>query len=61
MLLEQGATLALGHAAPDTELDAIVQRVGPALGDDRTVSADHSRFPLGRAAHEELVRIGRAT
>ena len=61
MLLEQGATLALGHAAPHAELDAVVQGVGSALGDDRTVPTDHRGFTLGRPAHEELVRIGRTT
>ena len=33
MLLEQRATLALGHATPDAELDPVVQGVGPALSD----------------------------
>ena len=59
MLLEQGAALTLGHPAPDTEFDAIVQRVGTAFGDDRTVAADHCRFALRGAAHEQLVGIRR--
>ena len=40
------AALAFGHAAPDAELDPVVERVGGALLDDGTVSADCSGFPL---------------
>ncbi len=61
MLLEQGATLTLGHPAPDAEFHSVVQRVGTALGDDRTVAADHGRFTLGGPAYEKLVGIGRST
>jgi len=38
VLLEQHAPLVFGHAAPDTELHLVVERVGVALGDDRTRS-----------------------
>ena len=61
MLLEQGAALALGHATPHSELDAVVQRVGAALGDDRTVPADDRGLALGSPTNEQLVRIGRTT
>ena len=60
MLLEQGATLTLGHSAPDAELDPVVQSVGAALGDDRTVPTDDRGLALGGAANEELVGIGRS-
>jgi hypothetical protein len=58
MLLEQCATLALGHAAPDAELDAIVEGVGPALQDHRAMPADHGGFALGGASDEQLIRVG---
>ncbi len=61
MLLEQGPTLTFGHPAPHTELDAVVQRIGTALGDDRAVATDDRRFPLRGAPHEQLVGIGRST
>ena len=61
MPLEQGPPLAFGHAAPNTELDLVVERVGEALGDDGTVPAKGSRFPLCRPANEEFVGIGGAT
>jgi hypothetical protein len=60
MLLEQGPTLTLGHPAPHAELDAIVQCIGTAFGDDRTVAADDCRFPLRGAPHEKLVGIRRS-
>jgi hypothetical protein len=52
MLLEQGAALTFGHAAPDAELDAIVEGVGAAFQNHRAVPADHSGFALGGAADE---------
>ena len=61
VLLEQGATLAFGHAAPDAEFDAIIKGVGATFEDHRTVPADDRSFALGSAAHEEFVRIGLAT
>ena len=57
MLLEQQPPLALGHAAPHTELLPIVERVCEALDDDRTVPTDNSRFRLRRATNEEFIWI----
>ena len=57
VLLEQCAALAFGHAAPDAELDAVVQGVGAALRDHRAVPADHRGFALRGAADEQLVGI----
>jgi hypothetical protein len=54
VLLEQRVPLAFGHAAPDTELHLVVERVGEALGDDGTVSANNSRFPLRRSTNEPV-------
>ena len=59
MLLEQRATLTLRHPAPDAELDAVVQGVGAALGDNRAVATNHGRFALRGSAHEQLVGIRR--
>ena len=58
---QQRATLAFGHTAPDTELHPVVECVGGALGDDRTVPANHGRFSLRRSANEQFVGIGGAT
>ena len=57
MLLEQGAALAFGHSAPDAELHPVVEGVGSALGDDRTVPADHRSLTLRGTADEQLVGI----
>jgi len=46
VLLEQGAALAFGHAAPDAEFDAVVEGVGAAFQDHRTMSTNHGRFAL---------------
>ena len=59
--LEQCPPLAFGHAAPDTELHLVVERVGEALGDDGTVPANSGRFPLRLSAYEQVVGIGGAT
>jgi hypothetical protein len=61
VLFEQGATLALRHTAPDTELDAVVQSVSSAFGDDRAMPADDGGLSLSGAADEKLVGISRAT
>jgi hypothetical protein len=61
MLLQQGAALAFGHAAPDAELDAIVECVSAAFGDDGAVPADHGGFALGSAADEQFIGIGLST
>ncbi|MDT5128083.1 MAG: hypothetical protein QOH54_3727 [Mycobacterium sp.] len=58
MLLEEGAALTFGHAAPYAELDTIVECIGTAFHDDGAVSADNGGFALGGAADEKLVRIG---
>ena len=52
VLLEQSPALALSHATPDTELDAIVECVGAAFEDHRAVPADHCGFALGCATDE---------
>ncbi|PXX13329.1 hypothetical protein C8E89_101485 [Mycolicibacterium moriokaense] len=49
VLLEQRAALALCHATPDAEFDAVVEGVGAAFKDHRTMSTDHGRFALGGA------------
>ena len=54
---EQRPALALGHATPDAELDAVVQRIGQALGADSAAAADQLGPVLRRALNEELVRI----
>jgi hypothetical protein len=60
VLLEQGAALAFGHAAPDAEFDAVVQGVCPTLENYRTMPADNGGFALGGAAYEEFIWIGLA-
>lgn len=61
MLLEQSASLALGHPAPDAEFHPVIQGIRAALGDHRTVPADHGGLPLGGTADEQLVRVGGPT
>jgi hypothetical protein len=61
VLLEQHPPLAFGHAAPNTKLHLVVERVGEALGDDGTMLANNSRFTLRRSMNEEFVGIGGAT
>jgi hypothetical protein len=58
MLLQQGAALAFGHATPDAEFDAIVERVSAAFGDDGAVPADYGGFALGSATDEQFIGIG---
>jgi hypothetical protein len=60
VLLEQCAALAFGHAAPDAEFHAVVQRVCATLENHRTVPADDGGFALGRTAYEEFIGIGLA-
>lgn len=57
MLLEQGATLPFGHAAPDSELHPIVQGIRATFRNHRAVPADHRGPTLRGAAYEELVGI----
>src|SRR5215212_6727446 len=59
--LQQRATFAFGHTAPDTELHLVVECLGGALGDDRTVPANCGRFSLRRSANEQSVGVGGAT
>ena len=54
---QQRATLALGHAAPDTELDPVVEGVREALGAHRAATADQLRPVLRGALHEQRVGI----
>jgi len=59
--LEQGTALAFRHPAPDTELDAVVERFGGALDVHGAVPADHRGFSLRGATDEQLVWVGGAT
>lgn len=61
MLLEQCPALPFGHASPHTELDAVVQRVGAALGDHGAMAADHSGFALSCSPDEEFIGVRLAT
>ena len=56
--LQDGPALALGHAAPDAELDPVVQGVGQALGPDRAGQAHGLGPVLSGTGDEELVRVG---
>lgn len=60
VLLEQGATLAFGHAAPHAELDTVVEGIGAAFQDYRAVAANDRGFALGSPTYEEFVGIGLA-
>ena len=60
VLLEQGTALAFGHAAPDTEFDAVVEGVGAAFEDHRAVAAYDGGLALCGTADEELIGIGLA-
>ena len=60
VLLEQGAALAFGHAAPDAEFDAVIQGVGATFENHGTVPADDGGLALGGAADEEFIGIGLA-
>ena len=57
VLLEQGAALAFGHAAPDAELDAVVEGVGAAFEDHRDSAGRSRRLcagrRLGRTVHRD--------
>ena len=58
VLLEKGAALAFGHAAPDTEFDTVVEGIGATFENHRTVTADDGGFALRCAAYEEFIGIG---
>src|SRR5947209_16476676 len=53
MLLEQSLALALRHAAPDPELDLVVERLRPALVRHRAVTADNRSLSLGGPLHKQ--------
>jgi hypothetical protein len=61
MLLQKRTALAFGHASPDTELHAVVQRVGTALRDHRAVPADHRGFALRGPPDEQFIGVRLAT
>lgn len=61
MLLEQGTALPLGHTAPHSELDAIVEGVGSTLGYYRAVPTNHGGLALRGTPHKELIGVGRST
>ena len=61
VLLEQCPALALSHAAPDPELDLVVQRVRPALLHYRAVTADHRRLALGGPPNKQLIGVSGPT
>jgi hypothetical protein len=61
MLPDELAALTLGHAAPDAELDPVVERIGKALGDDGALATYHSGSILRRATDEEFVGISGST
>jgi len=61
MLPDELAALPLGRAAPDTELDPVVERIGKALGDDGALATYQSGSILCRATDEEFVGIGGST
>ncbi|GAB17461.1 hypothetical protein GOEFS_033_00220 [Gordonia effusa NBRC 100432] len=58
MLPEQSAALTLGHAAPNAELDTIVEGIGSAFELNWAVPADSGRLALRRTADKKLIWIG---
>src|SRR5262249_61081479 len=54
---EQGTALAFGHAAPNPELDPVVEGVREALGTDDAATADQLGPVLRRPLNKQLVRI----
>jgi len=61
MLLKQSPALALGHAAPNPELDLVVERLRPALCHHRAATADDRSLTLFRPPHKECVGIYSST
>ncbi len=57
MLLDELSSLTFGLAAPDPELDPVVERVGKAFGDDRAIATYLSRSVLRRTADKEFVGV----
>src|SRR5689334_1834796 len=58
---QQRPPFALRHAAPDPELDTVVEGIGKALVPNRAAAADPLRHVLFGALHEERVRVAIAT
>ncbi len=58
MATKQGTTLTLGHAAPDTELGAVVEGVREAVESDGAPAAHDLGRALLLALDEERVRVG---
>ena len=58
MLLQKGAALTLGHAAPHAALDAIVECIGTTLRHDGAVPANNSGLPLCGSPHKQFVGVG---
>ena len=54
---EKGATLTLGHATPDAELDAVVESIGKAVGANHAAGANGLGPVLGGSLHEKGVRV----
>ena len=54
---EQRTALTLGHAAPDAELDAVVEGVGQALRADRAAHADGLGAVLRGPLDEQRVGV----
>ena len=54
---EKGATLTLGHATPDAELDAVVESVGKAVGAYDATGANGLGPVLGGSLDEKGVRV----
>ena len=61
VLLDELSSLTFGLAAPDPELDPVVERVGKAFGDDCAIATYQGRSVLRRTADEEFVRISGST
>src|SRR5690348_17978593 len=55
---EQRPALPLGHPAPDTELDSVIERIRKALRAYRAPPADQLGAILRCSLDEQLVRVG---
>jgi hypothetical protein len=58
VLLEQGAALPFGHAAPDAEFDLVVESVRRAFLHHRAVATNRRGLALRGPSHKELIWIG---
>jgi hypothetical protein len=61
VLAQQCATLTFSHAAPDAELDPVVECIGETFEPDRTASADFLGVVLFSPLYEQRVRIALLT